>query len=81
MFNNFNELIDQTIPISDKIIYIERILFDEYKLLEKIGFCINYSLISDSTNIDAINALECISNNKIDEIKNEKILNFIKLNR
>ena len=81
MYSDFNELINQTNPIFDKIIYINKILFDEYKLLEKIGFSIQYSLISDLSNNDAINARECIENNKIDEIKNKKIMKFILVNK
>lgn len=81
MYSDFNELINQTNPISDKIIYINKILFDEYKLLERIGFLIQYSLISDLSNNDAINARECIENDKIDEIRNEKIMKFILMNK
>ncbi len=81
MFYDFNNLINQNRPISEKTIYIEKILFDEYKLLERLGFCVNYSLISDLPNNDAVEACEYINKNKINEIDNIDILNFIKLNR
>ena len=81
MYTNFEDLLKESTPIGDRTLYIEKILFDEYKLLEKLGFCVNYSLISDLPNNEAVNAKECLENNKIDDISNEQIIKFIKINR
>ncbi len=80
MFNDFNDLINQTSSILDKIIYVSKISFDEYKLLEKLGFCTSYSSISDLPNNDAVQACECINNNKLDEIENKAIHDFVCMN-
>jgi len=80
MYLDFDEIIDQIVPISDKNICINKILFDEYKLLKKLGFNVKYSIISNLSNIDVVNACKCIENNEIDKIENEKILKFVLMN-
>jgi hypothetical protein len=81
MYLNFDEIINQTVPIFDKNICINKILFDEYKLLKKLGFNVKYFIISNSSNIDVVNAYKCIENNEIDKIENEKILKFVLMNK
>jgi hypothetical protein len=84
MFHSFNELIKHHEKIIEKNIYVKNILFDEYKLLEQLGFCVNYSLISGASNNDAIEAYEAINKNNIDllnNIKNKELYEFIKINK
>jgi len=80
-FVNFDDLIKnytECIKL-EKIINIESILFDEYKLLQLLGFTVNYSKISNTENANTIDAYNCIICNKISDIKDEQIQKFVKM--